>query len=99
MKNLKVFLLAVIIVLTSLTVSCSGSSKSSSKNTYTLIDTTLNYNYAYIRLQNGECVEGKIDSWSIDKEYDRLIISMDGKKYCVHLYNCTLVYDPDLEVK
>jgi len=55
--------------------------------------------YAYIRLQNGECVEGKIDSWSIDKEYNRLVISMDGKKYCVHLFGCTLVYDPDLEVK
>ena len=52
-----------------------------------VVDLTYSYDYAYIRLQNGEVVEGPVSSW---RDYEE--VTIDGKTYLVHASNCTLVY-------
>lgn len=55
-----------------------------------IIDTTLSFDYAYIKLPNGEVVEGPVDSW---KDYDgeQLQIKIKGITYLTNSYNCVLI--------
>lgn len=57
-----------------------------------VIDLTYSYNYAYIRLQNGEVIEGPVSSWRDYEDGDQLQVTIDGETYLVHASNCTLVY-------
>ena len=54
------------------------------------------FNYAYIQLQDGTVVQGKVQSWT-DYEGEQLQIKMNGKTYLTSSFNCTLVYDPTKE--
>lgn len=56
-----------------------------------LIDTTYRYEYAYIRLPNGETVEGKVQSWDDYEISDMLQVEIDGKVYLTHSTNVVLV--------
>lgn len=58
---------------------------------YQLIDTTFGYNYAYILLPNGECVEGKVDSWRDYEDGDQLQIVIDGVTYLTDTTRAVLV--------
>ena len=55
-----------------------------------ILDLQYNYNYAIIYLQNGEVVEGKVQSW---KDYDgeQLQVKINGVVYLTNSYNCTLM--------
>lgn len=57
-----------------------------------VIDLTYSYNYAYIKLQNGEVIEGPVSSWRDYEDGDQLQVTIDGETYLVHASNCTLVY-------
>ncbi len=55
-----------------------------------IIDTTWSFDYAYIKLPNGEVVEGPVDSW---KDYDgeQLQVKIKGVTYLTNSYNCVLI--------
>lgn len=56
-----------------------------------LIDTTYRYEYAYIRLPNGETVEGKVKSWDDYEDSGMLQVKIDGKVYLTYSSNVVLV--------
>ena len=56
-----------------------------------LLDTTYNFNYGIIRLQDGTVIEGKVQSWRDFEDGDQLQVKMDNVTYLVHSFNCTLI--------
>lgn len=64
---------------------------------YQVLDTTYDYNYAYILLPNGECVEGKVDSWLDYTDGDQLQIVIDGVTYLTDTTRAVLVKSEDRE--
>lgn len=46
-----------------------------------MIDTVRTFDYAYISLPNGECVEGEIESWRDYEDGDQLQIKINGVTY------------------
>ena len=56
-----------------------------------MMDFTYKYDYAYIKLPNGEVVEGYVTSWT-DYEGEQLQVTINGVTYLTSSYNCTLVY-------
>lgn len=59
---------------------------------YDVIDTTYTYDYAYIELQNGEVVEGEIESWRDYEDGDQIQVTLkDGDTYLVHSCDITLI--------
>lgn len=64
---------------------------------YQMVDLTYNYNYAYIQLQNGTRIEGKVESWRDYEDGEQIQVTVDGVTYLTNSYNCTLVYDPSKE--
>ena len=58
---------------------------------YQMIDLQYTYNYAIIQLQNGEIVEGEVESWT-DYEGEQLQVKVNGVMYLTNSYNCTLMY-------
>ncbi|MBR3017836.1 MAG: hypothetical protein IKH57_12320 [Clostridia bacterium] len=56
-----------------------------------LFDTKYRFNYAIIRLPNGEVVEGKVTSWLDFDQSDTVQITMDGKTYLTHYMNVCLI--------
>lgn len=46
-----------------------------------MLDTIYTFDYAYISLPNGECVEGKVQSWADYADSDQLQITIDGVAY------------------
>ncbi len=79
----KISLLLTIIALATLLTGCNRQ----------IIDLTYSYNYAYISLPNGECVEGKIQSWTDYEDGDQLQVKIDGKTYLTDTTRCVLVND------
>lgn len=59
---------------------------------YQVMDLTYSYNYAYISLPNGECVEGKVDSWKDFEDGDQIQVVIDGVTYLTDTTRCVLVY-------
>lgn len=57
---------------------------------YQMFDTTYTYDYAIIRLQNGEVIEGKVEKWT-DYEGEQLQVTIDGVTYLTNSLNCTLI--------
>lgn len=62
---------------------------------YDVIDLTYNYNYAYIKLPDGQIVAGKVESWR-DFEGEQLQVTINGITYLTSSYHCTLIYDSAL---
>ena len=56
-----------------------------------LIDTTYSFDKAIIELQNGEIVEGKIQSWNDYEDGDQIQVKIDGKTYLVHSSKVTMI--------
>ena len=78
-------LLLVVIMITGLFCGCEGGMQ--------LLDTTYTYEYAYIELPNGECIEGKPTSWVDYENSDVVQIVINGKTYLTHYENVVLVSD------
>lgn len=56
-----------------------------------IIDTTLAFDKAIIRLPDGTVVEGKVTSWSDFEDGDQIQIKMNGKTYLTHISNAVLI--------
>lgn len=56
-----------------------------------LIDLKYRFNYAIIKLPNGEVVEGKVTSWMDYDDSDVVQITMNGKTYLTHYVNVCLI--------
>lgn len=54
-------------------------------------DTNYTYDWAIIRLQNDEVVEGKVDKWTDYEDGDQLQVTVNGETYLVHSMNITLI--------
>ena len=64
---------------------------------YDLVDTQYNYNYAYIELQDGQIVTGKVESWRDYEDGEQLQVTINGITYLTSSYHCTLIYYPDFD--
>lgn len=64
---------------------------------YQVVDLTYNYNYAYIQLQNGEVIEGRVETWRDYEDGEQIQVQINGITYLTNSFNCTLVYNPTLE--
>ena len=58
---------------------------------YQVMDLTYSYNYAYISLPNGECIEGKVDSWKDYEDGDQIQVVIDGVTYLTDTTRCVLI--------
>lgn len=56
-----------------------------------MFDTVYTFNYAYILLPNGECVEGKVDSWTDYADGDQLQITINGIIYLTDTTRAVLI--------
>ncbi|MBQ6375201.1 MAG: hypothetical protein IJJ45_12040 [Clostridia bacterium] len=56
-----------------------------------LIDTKYRFDYAIIRLPNGETVEGKVSSWTDFSDSDVVQITIKGKTYLTSYVNACLI--------
>ena len=79
MKKVKIF--TILLMFSFFTSGCGN---------YQMFDTTFTYNYAIIRLQNGEVIEGKVEKWT-DYEGEQLQVTIDGVTYLTNSLNCTLI--------
>lgn len=62
---------------------------------YDFIDNNYHFDYCYMKLPNGEIIEGKVKSWA-DSEGEQLTITLeDGNKYLVNSVNCVLIENND----
>ena len=57
----------------------------------TLIDTTYTFDKAIIKLQNGDLIEGNVQSWRDYNDGDQIQVTIDGTTYLVHSNNVTLI--------
>ena len=56
-----------------------------------VVDLTYTFNYAYILLPNGECIEGKVDSWTDYDDGDQIQVVIKGVTYLTDTTRCVLV--------
>lgn len=56
-----------------------------------LIDTTQRFDYAMIKLADGELVEGRVDSWMDFENSDQIQLTINGTTYLTHCMNVTLI--------
>lgn len=59
---------------------------------YQLTDMKYPFNYAYISLPNGECIEGPIDRCWTDNDCDQIQVEIDGVVYLTGTTRCVLIY-------
>lgn len=57
-----------------------------------MFDTQYTFNYANIKLQTGEVVSGKVQSWTDYASGDMLQITINDKVYLVYSSNVDLMY-------
>ncbi len=57
---------------------------------YQMIDTTYSYEYAILKLPNGEIIEGPVEKWA-DYEGDQLQVKINGKTYLAHSSDVVLI--------
>lgn len=58
-----------------------------------MVDFNYKFDKAYISLPNGQCVEGKIDSWADFEDGDQIQLKINGKTYLTHISNVVMVND------
>lgn len=90
-KKIVTLLLGLTLVISTLT-GCGGNKD--------IWDTVYTFDYAIIKLPNGEIIEGKVQSWC-DYEGEQLQVKINGETYLTCTQNCTLIADykgPELGV-
>ena len=80
---MKKLMILVIVIFTVLALTACGNMD--------MMDTVYTFNYAYISLPNGECVEGKVESWTDFEDGDQLQIKIDGVTYLTDTTRAVLV--------
>lgn len=76
-------LLLVVLMLTAMLCGCNAQ----------IIDLTYSYEYGYIKLPNGEVIEGVVSSWKDYDNGDVVQVVIDGKTYLTHYENVVLISD------
>ena len=56
-----------------------------------LVDITYTFNYAYIDMPDGSCVEGKVSSWLDYEDGDQIQLTIDGVTYLTDTTRVILV--------
>lgn len=56
-----------------------------------MFDTIYSYDYAYIEMPNGTCIEGKVDSWRDYEDGDQLQITIEGDTYLTDSTRAVLI--------
>lgn len=56
-----------------------------------IVDTVYKYDYAYILLPDGTCVQGKVDKWTDYADGDQLQIVIEGVTYLTDTTRAVLV--------
>lgn len=56
-----------------------------------MIDTTWKFDYGYISLPDGSCVEGPVQSWMDFENSDQLQVRIDDVTYLTHASRVVLV--------
>lgn len=57
-----------------------------------ILDLTYEFNYAYVKLQDGTVIQGEVSSWRDYEDGDQLQITFEnGDTYLVHSCNATLI--------
>lgn len=56
-----------------------------------IIDLTYSFDYAYVKLPNGEVIEGTVQSWCDYSDGDQLQVTIDDVTYLTHASNVCLV--------
>lgn len=74
-------LLLVVLMLTAMLCGCNAQ----------IIDLTHSYEYGYIKLPNGEVIEGAVSSWKDYDNGDVVQVVIDGKTYLTHYENVVLI--------
>ena len=74
-------LLLVVLMLTAILCGCNAQ----------IIDLTYSYEYGYVKLPNGEIVEGVVSSWKDYDSGDVVQVVIGGKTYLTHYENVVLV--------
>ena len=74
-------LLLVVLMLTAMLCGCNAQ----------IIDLTYSYEYGYVKLPNGEIVEGVVSSWKDYDSGDVVQVVIGGKTYLTHYENVVLV--------
>ena len=55
-----------------------------------MFDTVYTYDYAIIKLPNGEVVEGKVETWCDYEDGEQLQVKINGVTYLTDSLNCTM---------
>lgn len=72
-------------------LSTTGCSTPASGYNMQLFDTTYSFERAIVNLQNGEILEGKVDSWTDFEDGDQIQVKINGKTYLTHASNVILI--------
>jgi len=56
-----------------------------------IIDTTWNFDYAYVKLPDGSVVQGELDSWKDWDDSDVIQVKIKGVTYLTHYSNVVLI--------
>lgn len=56
-----------------------------------LVDMTYTFNYAYIDMPDGSCIEGKVSSWLDYEDGDQIQLTIDGVTYLTDTTRVVLV--------
>lgn len=56
-----------------------------------VVDLKYNFNYAQIRMPDGSCVEGKVQSWLDYEDSDVVQLKIDDVTYLTHYTNVVLM--------
>lgn len=78
-------IIVLILIVTTLLTGCGN---------YQVVDFQYSFNYAVLKLQNGEVIEGKVESWRDYEDGEQLQVKINGVLYLTNSYNCTLMYKP-----
>lgn len=77
-----IFVVVILMVAVSLLLTACGN--------HQLVDATWHFNYAIIKLPNGEIVEGECTSWRDYENSDQLQVKVNGVQYLTHSCNVVL---------
>lgn len=58
---------------------------------YQVVDLQYSFDYAYIKLPNGDIIEGHVDNWRDYEDGEQIQVTIGGVTYLTNSYNCTLV--------
>ena len=97
-KRSRLYVLIVALIIAMIFILAPGCNMPDSCNSCTVcgnkqyFDFNYEFNYAIIKLPNGDIVEGKVQTWNDYESSDQIQVTINGITYLVHAANCVLEY-------